>query len=508
MQWLKTVVSALNARRASSGLSELWRRNLRMRVALSLGAPLLLLLAVLAGGHYWREWHLLNAQAELTALQLGQVAQGSLYPALQAHNTDWAQATLKNIVGGQTLERAQLVDVGGRVLLDTATTGVNRAIEPGCMSCHRLAAGSRPAAVVVPGTSDVWRVAVPVPNSPTCATCHPAQNAHLAVLLVDVPLRILWPHVLQDLQLDLAIAILLTVLVSGGMYVMTHQLIFQRIEVFRRPLADYAQGDFNARLPLTAKGGGLDEIGQLALAFNRMADELERHTAAERERQTVRQRAIVEERERIARELHDGLAQVLGYVNTKATAVRLHLKKQQITEAEKHLHQLEDAARTLFVDVREAILGLRVTTGHADARLPDLLRDYAVRFSQLSDLPVTVETPPDAEQILFPPETELQVLRIVQEALANVRKHASASAVTVAVRNGGPLVDVIVQDNGLGFDLAGGTASQRPHFGLSTMRERAEAIGAEFKIESQAGQGTAVKVRLKLPAFPVTLYRS
>ena len=97
----------------------------------------------------------------------------------------------------------------------------------------------------------------------------------------------------------------------------------------------------------------------------------------------MRQRAIVEERERIARELHDGMAQVLGYVHTKATAVRLLLGRQQTEAATAQLGQLEEAARGLFIDVREAILGLRMTS-RGDLRLaePDARVRQAFRAVQ------------------------------------------------------------------------------------------------------------------------------
>jgi signal transduction histidine kinase len=117
----------------------------------------------------------------------------------------------------------------------------------------------------------------------------------------------------------------------------------------------------------------------------------------------------------------------------------------------------------------------------------------------LCDLPVEVEICPSLAQLALPAETELQLLRIVQEALSNVRKHASASAVQVRVWNGGPLLEVTVSDDGRGFEfepVRPGGADGRPHFGLSTMRERAEAIGAEFAVESCPGAGTRVTVRL------------
>jgi signal transduction histidine kinase len=104
------------------------------------------------------------------------------------------------------------------------------------------------------------------------------------------------------------------------------------------------------------------------------------------------------------------------------------------------------------------------------------------------------------EKLALPAESELQLLRIVQEALSNVRKHSQASSASISVQNGGALVELTVSDNGRGFNperVRHGEAGGRPHFGLSTMRERADAIGAEFLVESRPGAGTRVTVRLQ-----------
>jgi len=480
-------------------LTDQLRRNLRARVALGIGLPILLALALLSFVHYWRERHLLEEQARLTAAQFGQMIKGSLWHSMLINDANMVTASLRHIRARETIERAQIVNLEGQVLADSASAKagqIQHVVEPGCMECHRRAPPARAPAVVLSTATETLRVAVPLDNEPECSVCHTTSEAHLGILLVDVPLRILWPHVLQNLQIDLAISAAITLLMTVAVYWLVHRLVVRRVETFRRPLAAYGQGDFDARLPLSASP---DEIGELALAFNRMADELERHAQAEQEQSAVRQRAIVEERERIARELHDGLAQVLGYVNTKATAVRLLLKKRQTEAAEKQLVQLEEAARGLFVDVREAILGLKMTST-SDLRLPALLDAYAQHFSLLCDLPVEVEIAPGLAPLSLSTETELQLLRIVQEALSNVRKHASASTAWVCLRNGGPQLELTVRDDGQGFDpaqaqLAG--AGGRPRFGLGTMRERAEAIGAEFNLWSQPGAGTQIRVRLR-----------
>ncbi len=494
----------MNARLWLSKVSGAWRRvvegfrrNLRARVALGIGLPILLALSALSLVHYWRERHLLADQARLSATQFGRVITGSLRHSMMVNDPGMLSAVLDDIGARETIERAQIVNLAGQVVVDSDPDRDGDAygqhvVEPGCMACHRLSPESRPDTAVLSTDTDVMRVAVPINNEPACAACHLTQDVHLGILLVDVPMNIVWPHVLRDLQIDLGISAVITLLMTAAVYGLIHRLVVRRVETFRRPLAEYSDGNFGVRLPADA---GADEIGEVGLAFNRMADELERHMRAERERTAVRQRAIVEERERIARELHDGLAQVLGYVITKATAVRLLLKKHQTEAAERQLLQLEEAARGLFVDVREAILGLKMT-GPSDVHLAAMLAEYAAHFSQLSDLPVEVEVAPSVARLSLPAETELQLLRIVQEALSNVRKHAAASVARVCVHNGGPALELTVSDDGIGFEFDQARQTGRPHFGLSTMRERAEAISAEFDVQSQPGAGTRVTVRL------------
>jgi signal transduction histidine kinase len=481
-------------------LRDLPRRNLRARVALGLGLPILLVLAGLSLAHYWRQRDLLVDQSRLAAAQIGQMVVAGLRHSMLNNDPGMAAAMLTDLDQRELLNRAQIVGLDGAVWLDSGPSQageVQHAAEPGCTACHRLQAAQRPAAALVTSDAAQMRIAVPIDNAPECSACHEAGAVHLGVLLADVPVALLGANAVRSLQTDLALSALVTGLAAVGIYGLMQWLVVRRVEAFGRPLAALAGGNFSARLASRNAG---DELDQLAHTFNQMADRLQQHRRDEPARVDLRQRAIVEERERIARELHDGVAQVLGYVHTKATAVRLLLGRKQIEAAECQLAQLETAARGQFVGVREAILGLRMTS-RSDLRLAGMLREYAGQFSQLSDLPVVVNIAPSVEALSLPAEAELQLLRIVQEALTNARKHAHARTAWVSVLNGGPNLEVSVSDDGAGFSLdaaqlAGGDSRQ--HYGLSTMRERAEAIGARFEVVASAGAGTKVTVRLSL----------
>lgn len=202
--------------------------------------------------------------------------------------------------------------------------------------------------------------------------------------------------------------------------------------------------------------------------------------------------AVLEERERLGRELHDGLAQVLGYVNTQTLAIKKLLSSGRGVEAEQQVAEMETTARRVYTDVREAILGLQ--TSH-DELLPTL-EAYVADYARMTGIEAVVEVGADVATVRLPPSAEIQLVRIVQEALANVRKHAGTARVTVRVQADNDVLALEVADDGRGFVLERPRRTGWPHFGLQTMRERAEAIGGTFELDSAPGAGTHVRVRV------------
>jgi signal transduction histidine kinase len=205
--------------------------------------------------------------------------------------------------------------------------------------------------------------------------------------------------------------------------------------------------------------------------------------------------AVTEERERIAREMHDSLAQVLGYVNTKAQAAQVLLERGKPEQATTHISQLSEAARAAYADVREGILGLRTSLGE-DRGFVETLKEYVDLWQGQSGVDVELIVSPSGLDPGLTPFAEVQLLRIIQEALANVRKHAGARRATVTLSQDGAGVEAVVADDGIGFDPDGLRRSDLPRFGLTTMRERAEAVGGAFAVSATPGGGTRVVVRI------------
>ncbi len=208
--------------------------------------------------------------------------------------------------------------------------------------------------------------------------------------------------------------------------------------------------------------------------------------------------AVVEERERISRELHDGLAQVLAYINTQALAIHKLLDSGRVPEAQKEVRAIETTARELYSDVREAVLGLRSSLAPPGSLVPSL-RAQIERYREMTGIAAGVSASAGALALQLPASMEIQLTRIVQEALSNVRRHADACSVRVDFTTEDGEFLLAVQDDGRGFDPERPARGGRPRFGLHTMAERAESIGGTLEITSAPGHGTRVLVRAPLP---------
>lgn len=471
--------------------------SLRARLALGVALPLLLALASFSFVQYERQRSLLETQARHTAAQLGEVLLGSLRHAMLVNDRMLLDTLVRDVGQMDALDRVLLLDRQGIVRFDSAETKVGsaeRKENPGCQECHAFPAETRPRAIYRNDGTGMLRVATPIENDPACFGCHPADQRHLGMLLADVPLLVWQERLKEELEADLVLSAAGTLAVTLGVYALVHRLLVRRLERARAPLALLAKGDLSARLPTE---GSQDELDRLAGAVNSMADGLARHLEEDQARREERQRAIVHERERIARDLHDGLSQLLGYVNTKAMAVRLLLQGGRPEAAAGHLSQLEEAARELSVDVRQSILGLKLASRNERELLP-ALETLVDQTARLSGLPIRLHAP-GLEGLSLASDTEIHLLRIIQEALTNARRHARATQVDVRAEPENGSLRIEIQDDGRGFSRSGSLAGPLRHYGLEMMRERAGEIGADLDIESLSGRGTIVRIRCPVP---------
>jgi signal transduction histidine kinase len=207
--------------------------------------------------------------------------------------------------------------------------------------------------------------------------------------------------------------------------------------------------------------------------------------------------AVLEERDRIGREMHDGLAQVLGYVNTKAQAVQEFLRAGQTDQATQQLQQLIAAAQEAYTDAREIIVGLRLNDVH-ERQLTGLAEEYVDRFQRRSGVTTDLMIAPSWDDTAVPATVKAQSLRIIQEALTNARKHARAGHVGVTLDRRDNSAVIMVKDDGCGFMLSRLLRPDFSRYGLRTMRERAQAVGGTLRIESAPGKGTCIEATMPL----------
>jgi signal transduction histidine kinase len=213
--------------------------------------------------------------------------------------------------------------------------------------------------------------------------------------------------------------------------------------------------------------------------------------------------AALQEREKLARELHDNLGQVFGFVTTQGQASRQLLKRGEVSTADEYITRLVDVAREADVDIRESILGLQENL--TKMGLFSALEQYLVKYSQHFGIHTELNKPESIEEGGFDPLVEVQLLRIIQEALTNIRKHANALNAEVKFERDDGWVRVIIKDDGNGFDPGTRMDEFGRHIGLRVMRERAEEIGGHLDLYTEVDKGTQVVVKVPIKRESVTL---
>lgn len=287
-------------------------------------------------------------------------------------------------------------------------------------------------------------------------------------------------------------------------YLFSHMVV-RPIMRLREGIGRMAAADFNVRLPVTSK----DEFGELANGFNRMAGQLQDIYATLEQRVEEKTRsievknselaaldkemAVSEERNLLAQELHDSIAQSLAFLNIQVQLLQEDLQKNHITQAMVSLEQIREGVQESYDDVRELLVHFRTRIGSTN--LETAIRSALEKFEGQTGIKTTFNVHGQSPELQ--PEHILQVMHIVQESLSNVRKHAKASTVELDLTCA-ECCAIDIRDNGKGFDVTHDAGDN--HVGLHIMRERAHRIGAELSFGSAIGEGA--HIRLVLPENP------
>ncbi|MEW6759827.1 MAG: type IV pili methyl-accepting chemotaxis transducer N-terminal domain-containing protein [Pseudomonadota bacterium] len=217
-------------------------------------------------------------------------------------------------------------------------------------------------------------------------------------------------------------------------------------------------------------------------------------TAVENIRLAARERemAISEERNMVARGLHDSIAQGLNFLNLQVQMLEASLRNGQQQEAAEIVPALRAGVKESYEDVRELLQNFRSRLEEDD--LNGALRKAVRKFRDQTGLDASFAAD-GSGGLPFAREVQLQILFIVQEALSNIRKHARADSVLVRVRDSQDF-SLAISDNGVGFDSAVTSAVNEKHVGLHIMRERAQQIHGDLAIESSPGNGTTIRLHV------------
>jgi signal transduction histidine kinase len=204
---------------------------------------------------------------------------------------------------------------------------------------------------------------------------------------------------------------------------------------------------------------------------------------------------ILKERLRLAREIHDTLAQAFVGISAQLDALETCLP-EDLRPAHIYLDLARRMAQHSLTEARRSVMDLR-SAALTNQGLPAALESGARNWAEGS--PVRLHIAVTGEVRSLPEDVEQNLLRIAQEAVTNAQKHASPSKISVTLHGEGKTLKLNVADDGCGFEPDDAFAGMGGHFGLIGIRERAERIGGELRLDSHPGRGTNVEVTVPLP---------
>ena len=318
----------------------------------------------------------------------------------------------------------------------------------------------------------------------------------LMAVLVAITAVSVWLGVssllLQMVPLGLLL-VLLAMLLMDRRGAAPHQALAQ----VRQWASEIRQGNFSARLPATS----LTDTSELCDDINRLAEWLE-SLAADQEAQLQQQQSRLvrhsdrllrfEDRSAIANELHDSLAQSLASLKMQVRVLDDTLRQDNEVAIWKEMENIQAGLDEANIELRELITYFRLPVDGNG--VVSAIEKAVSRFRLTSSIEAVLQNHWPA--VNLPVEYERQVLRIVQEGLANVRKHSGADMVRILLNQAHDARRVLIEDDGVGMSLT--LDEMDNHFGLSIMQERAGSIGATLQLESEPGDGTRIILTLPI----------
>lgn len=332
---------------------------------------------------------------------------------------------------------------------------------------------------------EITDIAISIPDSGNAAV-----HVGLTYTSISKILTTHIQHMLLWLTLILAFAVVLSYILS---YALTYPISAMAAQARELGMGAYMERNRN---------WGHDEIGSLGLAFDEMSREISQKEQMRSQLLAQVLSAQEDERKRIARELHDDTSQSLTslMVELKAAenASSLEEMKLRLAQLRSLVHQTLQAVHSMAMDLRPNALD--------DLGLVAALRKYVADFVAKNGIQVDLQVGESARR-RFPPDMETAAYRIAQEALANTMRHANAKNVSIVLGFQDSIFTLIVEDDGVGFDLEESSKRSPEHrLGLFGMYERAFLVGGRLVIESKPEQGTSIFLEVPIKNVPGEKY--
>ncbi len=386
--------------------------------------------------------------------------------------------TLASTLRSSPRARVTVVDAATHVVYDSASlpAGADAAQVPGAAAALH---GNSGATFVTDENSLEWVVAY-----------EPLPSVGWGLIVAEP-----WEDVVNPLlrtSLLTPLALIPAFIIAVGAIVFFARRVIRPLQQLDEQAQRAGHGDYDA---LAQPIGGISEVQTLHATLAQMADEIRSYQRSIQSYAAAITRSQEDERSRIARELHDETVQALIALDQRTQMIERICKRDPQLAAVK-LGELRDMTAATIAEVRRVIRNLRPIYLE-DLGLVPAIEMLTQSLNEADEFSATLTVTGEVQRLA--PERELALYRIVQEAVNNVVKHAQARTVQVKL-NYGDQLQVIIQDDGRGFELPDRVdeLSDRGHFGLIGMRERAELIGAQLIVQATPDVGTTIEVQLLL----------
>lgn len=286
---------------------------------------------------------------------------------------------------------------------------------------------------------------------------------------------------------------------------------FKSLDAFTEICAGREMPEIHPRVLAIGQGGRpkLFEVSYLSLPDRRgnhtgrsiiIHEVTEQRMAQAKLLEQQRSLAMSEERERLARDLHDNLGQVFGFINVQAQAIKHELAQAGVDTASPKLDRLVEAAQAAHREMRAYIKSVKHAAA-VEKELVPAIQNEVEQFAGQTGVKTRLELAAGLPAERLTPAAGVHIVNIVKEALHNIRKHAAAQTVSIEIKTAGNEICASIADDGRGFDpgrLDREPARRLGGYGLNIMRERAAEIGGTLRIDSAPGQGTKITLHVPL----------